>query len=707
MFLKRLKLRTKLPLGFAGVTFFSLAILIVFLRLNVVSLVEKEATDKAQEIANKNANKVKANIEVAIDATRTMAQMLEGMKIHDHASRDEVNAILKNILEKNPGFLGTWTCFEPDAFDQKDAEYANKPGHDQTGRFIPYWARDAEGKITIEPLLDYDKPGPGDYYLLALKSGEEQILEPYMYNVAGRNILITSLVVPVKVAGETIGVAGIDMALDSLVEVVSKIKIFETGFASIISNNGLYVAHPRDANKIGKPVKDSEAWIEPYLKNIKAGETFTLRNYSKTINDMVNRICVPIHIGLTKTPWALFVNIPETKVLEKPNAILFNSVLVGLISLLIATIIGFIISKIILKPILLITEGAQRFSIGDFLLDGMDEKEIKKTDNRYDELGDIGKAFAKLIAYLKTKTAIAETIANGDLSLKITPASEQDLLGKALKAMADNLNDLISEINQAASQVASGSNQVSDSSQSLSQGSTEQAASLQEITSSMTEIGSQTKLNAENASQASQISTTARSAAENGNEQMTAVTKAMQEISVSSQKIANIIKAIDDIAFQTNLLALNAAVEAARAGKHGKGFAVVAQEVRNLAGRSAKAAQETAELIEGSVKKVEQGSKLVKETSIAFQQIVESVTKTTDLVAEIAAASNEQAQGISQINQGLGQVEDVTQQNTANAEETASASLELQRMADLLKGLVAKFKLTEEFYPDQIKWDEN
>lgn len=314
--------------------------------------------------------------------------------------------------------------------------------------------------------------------------------------------------------------------------------------------------------------------------------------------------------------------------------------------------------------------------------------------DRKDEIGQMAKAMDEFADNLQNNFVVAlEKIADGNFAFEAHQVDVKDAIGSAMKKTLEDMNTTLSQIYLAGEQVNSAAAQVSSASQSLSQGATESASSLEQITSSMTEMGSQTKLNAGNATQANQLASQARDAAQNGNVQMKEMVGAMGDISDSAQNISKIIKVIDEIAFQTNLLALNAAVEAARAGRHGKGFAVVAEEVRNLAARSAKAAGETAELIEGSVRKTEKGTQIADKTAEALGDIVISVGKVTDLVGEIAAASNEQAQGISQVNEGLGQIDQVTQQNTASAEECAAAAEELSSQAGQLRQMLARFKL--------------
>ncbi len=300
-----------------------------------------------------------------------------------------------------------------------------------------------------------------------------------------------------------------------------------------------------------------------------------------------------------------------------------------------------------------------------------------------------------VIEPVKEAALVLHEMANGNLSLHVKGDYKGDHadIKNALNDTLNSFNALFTEISNAADQVSGGSNQVSDGSQALSQGTTEQASAIEELTVSITEVAAQTKQNAVNAIQANELALNSKEGATIGNSHMKDMLKSMEEINESSSDISKIIKVIDDIAFQTNILALNAAVEAARAGQHGKGFAVVAEEVRNLAARSANAAKQTTDLIEGSIKKVEIGTKIANSTAESLDQIVVEVSKAATLVGDIAVASNEQATAIAQINKGIEQVSNVVQTNSATAEQSAAASEELSSQASMLKSMVEKFRL--------------
>jgi methyl-accepting chemotaxis protein len=284
------------------------------------------------------------------------------------------------------------------------------------------------------------------------------------------------------------------------------------------------------------------------------------------------------------------------------------------------------------------------------------------------------------------QTMLAAVI-GGDLGKRIELGGKSNFfeaMSRGVNQLADNMSEVVSRVKGVAAEVHRGAEEITSGNANLSQRTEEQSASLEETASSMEEMTTTVKQNADNAGQANQLALAARDQAEKGGAVVGQAVKAMTDINGASRKIADIIGVIDDIAFQTNLLALNAAVEAARAGEQGRGFAVVASEVRSLAGRSATAAKEIKELIQDSVRKVEDGSVLVTQSGQTLEKIVASVKKVSDIVAEIAAASREQSSGIEQVNRSVMQMDELTQQNAALVEQATAAS---QAMAEQVRGL--------------------
>ena len=296
---------------------------------------------------------------------------------------------------------------------------------------------------------------------------------------------------------------------------------------------------------------------------------------------------------------------------------------------------------------------------------------------------------------IKELMYVADAISDGKLTVEIINDSKDEIgiLSETMRKMKNKLRESMEYISVASEQVTVGSKQIADSTVALSQGATEQASAVEELTASVEEISSQINLNAQNAKRANEIADNTKTNATKRNGEMKLMLNAMEEINASSNNISKIIKVIDEIAFQTNILALNAALEAARDGQYGKGFTVVAEEVRNLAARSAKAAEETTDIIEESLVKIKDGTKIANQTAEALETIVHDVEDVATLINDIAEASEEQATGMSQISQGVIQISQVVQNNSATAEESAAASEELAGQAEVLKEQVSMFDL--------------
>lgn len=655
-------LRTKLVLVFTVIIFALIAGMSLMTILMVKDRLIEDAYVNITQIAQEEAQYVSARVQSELKIMETLAQ----------------NPLLTS---------DEYTLEEKTAYFTEEAK--------RTG-YLAFYFADLKGKSTefLEGNTSLEI-GDRSYYTSAL-AGNSAVSDVIVSKLTGKVIVIYAS--PVYANGQIKGVFYGTLDGSTLSEISDDIQYKKTGTGYIINNSGTAVGD-RDRElvlnqvnyvELGKTDSDY-AKLGTLIEDIAMERQVGSGSYtSKGVEQMV------AFAPIDGTEWTVAVNILTSEILEEISTIVTTIIIVSIVVTLIGMVAIFIISGTISNPIKKVTIAAQSIAKGDF--------DVNLTVKSKDEIGKLADAFNMTINqlvnyqdYIDEISRSLEKVSNGNLDVFLTMNYEGQFkkLKTNMVGLIENFNRTLYTMNQTADQVASGSNQLSDGAQTLSQGASEQASSVEELSAAIEEISSQITKNAENAELASNRAEMAGAELNNSNGHMKEMLAAMEQIAFKSAEISKIIKIIDDIAFQTNILALNAAVEAARAGATGKGFAVVADEVRNLAAKSADAAKSTSALIEETIAAVKTGSNIAGRTATSLRENAAVTGEAIELIKKIAQASSEQAVSITHISQGVEQISTVVQTNAAIAEESAAASEELSSQSDLLKDLIARFKLKD------------
>lgn len=583
-----------------------------------------------------------------------------GMKINATSGFADVKQSLVNVQKSDPdNIITTWVA------DIDSSQLAQSDG------FIS----DSNYQVTSR-----------DWYQEVTQKKATVVTEPYQDTATKKEIV--SVVAPIydTVSGQLLGVTGIDFSIDRLCSMVNSYKLGKTGFFILTTRSGKLICYP-DQKYLNQDV--SKAGMSDNIVNAMKNKTQGSIVYTALGQNNNGYLST---IGTTG--WTVTAGQPDAEYYEAYHSA--QNTLLAVFGTALAVLIALIVlmSKSVINPLKKLNASARKIADGDL--------DVNVDVHSADETGQVAEAISQTVVRLKEYiryideiSAVLDQIAEGNLAFELhcDYAGEFGKIKASLENIQTTLVKTFEGIGESANQVAAGSEQVAAGSQMLAQGATEQASSVQELSASITEVAGKIGSNASDASDANTLAGDAAEEMKRGNERMNELITAINKIEQSSNEIGAIIKTIEDIAFQTNILALNAAVEASRAGEAGKGFAVVADEVRNLAGKSAEAAKNTADLIETSVASVKTGTEIAGRTAESINTAADKVEQTAHLISAISSASEQQANSIKQVQQGLEQISNVVQTNSATAEESAASSEELSGQAQTLKSLIEKFKL--------------
>lgn len=657
--------------------------------------------DKLISVAYENAFIIEKEIENACGQARGFANSLKNISaLPPEEQRDAIDYALAGVLTGDDSFTTVFAYFEQNAIADANGQPYSVHKKDIAYEAIAYLDENGENVI-FEKHEDAFDNFEKDYYVSIRETGEVYVMEPYVYQLQGKDIMMISVIAPIYDAeGEFLGVAGCDVALQDMQSRQYAATGYKSTHMMAFSEDGTILLDSSDASRVGKSASESgydavQSDAEK-LKNMKEGK-YSNSNYilhEKTVNFATGKtglsILVPMKLN-SGNIWSLYIAIDKSEFDGNIKEDTFRlSLVVIFFGVLLLTIIYFVVRSS-LAPVKKIMKGAAQLEEGNL--------KIKIDVNTNDELGRLAKAINHISVimdnYVNDISRQLSRMAENNMDVKIDQKYIGDFIPiqASIEKITDSLNRTLGQIIISADQVASGSEQVSSGAQTLSKGATEQEAAVNELAASIDSLAEDVAANADDAQEMNITVTEVSERIGKCNDEMKKLIEAMTEIRNSSAGIEKVIRTIEDIARQTNLLSLNASVEAERAGETGKGFVVVAHEIRDLATRSAESVKQTTELIEHSFRAVRNGAAIADDTAKSLSAVVDGAEKITDVANKINVASQNQKMILQDLTKSVDMIEEVVQHNTTVSQESAGTSTELSQHSKCLHELVYKFKL--------------
>lgn len=688
---KMSSIRWKITIPALSVSIGGIIIIVGILMLVLYTNIKNVSNKYIVEITNDYANQISNKLSLTLNTAETLSIIIKDItETKEVKDRNKIIETVKSILNKHPEIVGIGVGFEPNAFDGEDALHKNEKYSDETGRFVPYtYKNGSDTDYTI--LKGYDDPGPdGSWYSVPKSTKKTYVTSPYWYDIGSEKILIVTCVSPILSSdNKFLGMVGFDLPLSSLNDVIKNAKLFDTGYLTFVSPDGVIAYHPNE-DVLAKSIDDIFSKVLLDVANIvfDSGKTVTESSRSTVNGKSISNTLVPIEVGLSGGRWIVAGSVPNIEINKPIYNALFNALIVGIIM---SFIINFILKNIIyksLKPLDKLTD-----TIDIIVKTGDINYQIDKQQISNDEIGTVLKSVIVLLNYMKEWSNIINDLKKGNLTLNINSRSDKDIFSISLNEMIEKNREVLTEIEKVSQFINTSSDSIASDSELISQGIISQIGAVEELSKKTDLISKQLKDDAKNFEMANEFSEKASQSIIYSNEKMIQMLDAMNDIDKSSNEINIIIQAINDISYQINLLALNASIEAARAGDAGKGFAVVANEVKVLASKSAEAVKNTKVLIENSIKAVNRGVNIAKETAKSLDIIIENSELSNKIINSISEESTFQAEAIEQIVEEINKIAEISNNNSSASEENANISEELLNLSKNLENLIRNYTL--------------